>query len=213
MRMIYSPEFTALWRTLPVVLAAGAATTPVHRAGAVSGVALLDTSGPELVLEASRDGFATLVFEQPLNGVSNGVCVPVIPAISDALWRVRAVQAASVGTVYPGVLSEFQAADWPYALETAIVANDLKTEGGVGISEILYEAVQGSLAFSLIAESEINTVWRPWHAATRGGRLGWVIEDHFTGALHLVRSPVSRFPLDRVKPGLWSGSITLEGMQ
>lgn len=212
MRLVYSPEFTALWRTLPTTLAAGAVTSPVYRAGAVSGVALLDTTGPELVLEASRDGFATPVFERPLNGVSNGVCVPVSPAIANASWRVRAVQGASVGTVYPGVLAPFQTSAWPFSLETAIIANDLKTEGGCGLSEILYEAVQGTLSLTLTGEAEINTVWRPWHTATRGGRRGWVIEDPFSGALHLVRSPVSRFPLDRVKPGLWSGSITLEGM-
>jgi hypothetical protein len=115
---------------------------------------------------------------------------------------------AGIDTVSPGVLITVQNPEFPYAVEQSTVADDRVTLGGIGYSRIRYRAKGGVLKFAYVNDTEVTSLWRPWYAATDGGRVPFVIDLPLAEGLLAVRAP-GPFPLQREKPAFWSGGLTL----
>jgi hypothetical protein len=107
------------------------------------------------------------------------------------------------GLAAPGVLITITDPDYPFALESSIVADDRVTLAGTAWSRVKYSGRSGAWQFSNVPTSELDD-WRAWYAATKGFRLPFIVE------IGTARYPVvapREFPLRLDRFERWSGAL------
>lgn len=212
MRLIYSPDERRATLPVPRPASTGQSYAHVTRSHACTGVAFVGTSGP-VTVEASADNWATTLYSADLT--ATGQYFAALPSpVAAASWRIRARGAATIGSLYPGVIAETLISPGaPFALERLILASDSRGIGGILVSEIKGAVTAGTLSFSVIPEDDIANVWRPLHEEMNGGRKAFVIENHISSAVHIVTSASEEFPFAITDGGLyWSGSFSVQGV-
>lgn len=113
--------------------------------------------------------------------------------------------AAFTAIASPAVLVSLTDWDYPMAFETAVVADDRVTLGGVGYALERYRGRAGDWSFSRVHTVEI-AAWRAWYAATAGFRLPSIVE--IGSDRHAIVAP-GPFPLELTGFERWGGSMSV----
>lgn len=201
MRVLYSPDALApaiVRRMVDVVSMPFASSAPA------TGLALIGCAYDDATVEASDDGFATVLYSNNVGAVSGNLLVEGIN-VAAASWRVRG--AGTFGAILPGNLVNVTDPIFPWSWESSTVSTDRRTMGGAIYSRIHRTQREATWSVQVVDGAQLP-IWRNWYATTNGYRNPYVVVDPLSGAPHLVVSP-GPFPLSLEAYGDWRGQLAL----
>lgn len=208
MRVIYGTSFSGYVRPTAVAVSAGGTTGVVSSVLATEAVAILDASAASASLQASNDGFHSLLVNQDIGPISGDRLVDLQGSIPAAQWRIHSASGGSFGLIYPGRLVSVRDPNYPWGFFSSCKSTNRTSIGGVIFSKVLYRARTSQWSFDLVPEAELGS-WMDWYEVTNGFTTPFVMGDPIsTEKVYLVKAP-GDFPLSLDSFEHYKGSLNV----